>query len=43
MFDSTCKFLVEICSQDFATWLLGEPINLTELSPAILILKKIEY
>jgi predicted transposase/invertase (TIGR01784 family) len=41
MFDSTCKFLAEICSQDFATWLLGEPINLTELSPTELSLELI--
>lgn len=33
MYDNICKFLVESFSTDFATWLLGEPIALTELSP----------
>jgi predicted transposase/invertase (TIGR01784 family) len=34
MFDNTCKFLAENFSEDFATWLIGEPITLTELSPS---------
>ncbi|AUB43691.1 putative transposase YdaD (plasmid) [Nostoc flagelliforme CCNUN1] len=25
MFDNTCKFIAEMYSPDFATWLLGEP------------------
>lgn len=33
MFDNLCKFLVENFSDDFATWLLGEQVTLTELSP----------
>jgi predicted transposase/invertase (TIGR01784 family) len=41
MFDSTCKFLVESFSADFATWLLGEPIALTEISPSELSLEPI--
>ncbi|MBD2606527.1 hypothetical protein H6G81_18830 [Scytonema hofmannii FACHB-248] len=35
MFDNVCKFLAENFSTDFASWLLGEPITLTELSPLI--------
>ncbi len=41
MFDSTCKFLVESFSTDFATWLLGAPITLTEISPSELSLEPI--
>ncbi|BAY06027.1 hypothetical protein ACOWPH_01530 [Anabaena sp. PCC 7938] len=41
MFDNLCKFLVETFSSDFATWLLGEPIILTELSPKELSLEPI--
>jgi predicted transposase/invertase (TIGR01784 family) len=41
MFDSICKFLVETFSDDFATWLLGEPVTLTELSPSELSLEPI--
>ncbi|QUY46194.1 Rpn family recombination-promoting nuclease/putative transposase [Acaryochloris marina] len=41
MFDSTCKFLAESFSSDFASWLLGEPIPLTELSPSELSLEPI--
>jgi predicted transposase/invertase (TIGR01784 family) len=41
MFDNLCKFLVENFSSDFATWLLGEPIALTELSPKELSLEPI--
>ena len=37
MFDNICKFLAE----NFATWLLGEPISLTELSPSELSLEPI--
>lgn len=41
MFDNICKFLAETFSSDFATWLLGEPITLTELSPSELSLEPI--
>jgi predicted transposase/invertase (TIGR01784 family) len=41
MFDSVCKFLVETFPTDFATWLLGEPITLIELSPSELSLEPI--
>jgi len=41
MFDNICKFLAENFSTDFATWLLGEPITLTQLSPKELSLEPI--
>jgi len=41
MFDAVCKFLVETFSEDFARWLLGEPVSLTELSPSELLLEPI--
>ncbi|MHC5595030.1 MAG: Rpn family recombination-promoting nuclease/putative transposase [Nostoc sp.] len=41
MFDNICKFLAENFSSDFASWLLGEPITLTELSPKELSLEAI--
>ena len=41
MFDTVYKFLVETFSADFAAWLLGAPIALTELSPAELSLEPI--
>lgn len=41
MFDNVCKFLAESFSTDFATWLLGSPIKLTELSPSELFLEPI--
>ncbi len=41
MFDPTCKFLAESFPADFATWLLGEPITLTKLSPTELSLEPI--
>jgi predicted transposase YdaD len=34
MFDNICKFIVENFSENFATWLIGEPIAFTELSPS---------
>lgn len=40
-FDNICKFLAENFSSDFATWLLGEPITLTELSSKELSLESI--
>jgi len=33
MFDNVSKFLVERYSAEFATWLLGESIELSTLSP----------
>ncbi|MEB3213221.1 MAG: hypothetical protein VKL39_17860 [Leptolyngbyaceae bacterium] len=41
MFDAVCKFLVETFSIDFAQWLLGESVILTELSPSELLLEPI--
>lgn len=41
MFDNVCKFLVETFTADFATWLLGAPVPLTQLSPAELSLEPI--
>ena len=41
MYDSTCRFLAEHFSSDFASWLLGEPIALTELKPSELSLEPI--
>ena len=41
MFDNICKFLAENFSTDFASWLLGESIPLTELSPKELSLEPI--
>jgi predicted transposase YdaD len=31
MYDDTCRFLAENFSTDFASWLLGEPVTLTEI------------
>ena len=41
MFDNVCRFLAESFSTDFATWLLGESITLTQLSPSELSLEPI--
>ncbi|BAT52259.1 hypothetical protein NOS3756_11920 [Nostoc sp. NIES-3756] len=41
MFDNICKFIAESFSPDFANWLLGESITLTELSPKELSLEPI--
>ncbi|MGK7940601.1 MAG: Rpn family recombination-promoting nuclease/putative transposase [Crocosphaera sp.] len=41
MYDNICKFIVEEFSEDMATWLLGEPIELVELSPKELSLEPI--
>ncbi|NEP19478.1 MAG: Rpn family recombination-promoting nuclease/putative transposase [Leptolyngbya sp. SIO4C1] len=41
MFDIVCKFLVETFSTDFATWLLGESVTLSEISPSELSLEPI--
>lgn len=41
MYDDTCRFLAETFSADFASWLLGEAIDLTELKPSELSLEPI--
>ncbi|GBE94732.1 flagellar assembly protein H [Nostoc cycadae WK-1] len=41
MYDNVCKFLAESFTSDFATWLLNEPIALTQLSPSELSLEPI--
>ena len=41
MFDNVCKFLAESFSDDFAQWLLGEPVSLSQLSPRELSLEPI--
>jgi predicted transposase/invertase (TIGR01784 family) len=41
MFDDTCRFLAEHFSADFASWLLGEPVEMTELKPSELSLEPI--
>jgi len=33
MYDNICKFIAENFKEDLATWLLGVPVKLTELSP----------
>jgi predicted transposase/invertase (TIGR01784 family) len=34
MYDDTCRFLAEQFSADFASWLIGKPVKLTELKPS---------
>jgi predicted transposase/invertase (TIGR01784 family) len=41
MYDDTCRFLAEHFSADFASWLLGEPVALTEIQPSELSLDPI--
>jgi predicted transposase/invertase (TIGR01784 family) len=41
MYDDTCRFLAENFSADFASWLLGEAITLTEIKPSELSLDPI--
>ncbi|MER3436048.1 MAG: flagellar assembly protein H [Leptolyngbya sp. ERB_1_1] len=41
MYDDTCRFLAEHFSTDFASWLLGEPVEMTELKPSELLLDPI--
>ncbi|MCC5646048.1 Rpn family recombination-promoting nuclease/putative transposase [Nostoc sp. CHAB 5824] len=41
MYDDTCRFLAENFSADFASWLLGKSITLTELKPSELSLEPI--
>jgi predicted transposase/invertase (TIGR01784 family) len=41
MYDNTCRFLAENYSADFASWLLGENVTMTELKPSELSLDPI--
>jgi predicted transposase/invertase (TIGR01784 family) len=41
MFDNLSKFLAQQYSQDFAAWLIGRPIKLTELKPTELSIEPI--
>ncbi|REJ52100.1 MAG: DUF4351 domain-containing protein [Microcystis wesenbergii TW10] len=41
MYDSTCKFIALEYSRDLATWLLGKPLELTEIKPSELSLEPI--
>jgi predicted transposase/invertase (TIGR01784 family) len=41
MYDDTCRFLAEHFSTDFASWLLGQPVTMTELKPSELSLEPI--
>ncbi|MBF2057011.1 MAG: Rpn family recombination-promoting nuclease/putative transposase [Cyanobacterium sp. T60_A2020_053] len=41
MFDNICKFLAENFRDDLVTWLLGNPIKLTELKPTELSIEPI--
>lgn len=41
MFDNICKFLAETYSTDIASWLLGEPIQLTQVQSQELALDPI--
>jgi predicted transposase/invertase (TIGR01784 family) len=41
MYDDTCRFLAEHFSSDFASWLLGTAVTLTELKPSELSLDPI--
>jgi hypothetical protein len=43
MYDNTCRFLAENYSADFANWLLGELVTMTEmLRQATLTMDQIE-
>ncbi|MBE5229992.1 MAG: Rpn family recombination-promoting nuclease/putative transposase [Microcystis aeruginosa PMC 728.11] len=41
MYDNVCRTLASLFSRDIATWLMGEPIALTELEPTELLLDPI--
>ncbi|GAP98883.1 Rpn family recombination-promoting nuclease/putative transposase [Leptolyngbya sp. NIES-2104] len=41
MYDNTCRFLAENFSADFASWLLGRSVTLTEIQPSELSLDPI--
>ena len=40
-FDTVCKYLVEHAPTDYASWLLGKPVRLSEISPSELSLEPI--
>jgi predicted transposase/invertase (TIGR01784 family) len=37
VYDNSCKYLIETFPADFAAWLIGKPVNLTELKPTELV------
>ncbi|MGB0562945.1 MAG: Rpn family recombination-promoting nuclease/putative transposase [Spirulinaceae cyanobacterium] len=37
VYDNFCKYLIETYPEDFATWLIGKPVSLTQLKPTELI------
>jgi predicted transposase/invertase (TIGR01784 family) len=41
MYDDTCRFLAENYSADFASWLMGTSITMTEIQPSELFLEPI--
>jgi predicted transposase/invertase (TIGR01784 family) len=41
MYDDICRFLAESFPSDFAHWLTGEPVAMTELQPSELLLEPI--
>jgi predicted transposase/invertase (TIGR01784 family) len=41
MYDNVCRILASLFSRDIATWLIGEPITLTELEPTELLIDPI--
>ncbi|MDJ0733519.1 MAG: Rpn family recombination-promoting nuclease/putative transposase [Nostocaceae cyanobacterium] len=41
MYDDTCRFLAENYSADFASWLMGTPVTMTEIQPSELLLEPI--
>jgi predicted transposase/invertase (TIGR01784 family) len=41
MYDDTCRFLAEHFSADFASWLLGKSVTMTEIQPSELSLDPI--
>jgi predicted transposase YdaD len=41
VYDDTCRFLAEHFSADFASWLMGESVTMTELKPSELLLDPI--
>jgi predicted transposase YdaD len=41
MYDNACKFLAANFPRDLTTWLLGQPLDLTELKPRELFVEPI--
>lgn len=41
MYDNLCKYLIETYPDDFAAWLLGKPVALTQLEPTELVAEPI--